>query len=70
MQIFLHILLCIFIISMLGACSGEKKDKKGSKAKSDHLYRSQFDALEKAKNVEKKLQDAYKDKLEGIEEQR
>lgn len=69
MQIFLQILLGIFIISMLSACSGEKKNQSESKAKGDHLYRSQFDALEKAKKIEKKIQEAHSKRLKGMEQQ-
>ncbi len=69
MQIFFKMLLSVFIFSVIGACSGEKKEKEETKAKSDHLFRSQFDALEKAKNVEKELQDAYDKKLKKSMEQ-
>ncbi len=69
MQIFLQILLGFFIISMLGACSGEKKNQNEPKAKGDHLYKTQFDALEKAKKTEKEIQEAYKERLKGTEEQ-
>jgi hypothetical protein len=77
MKVFVQILLFFFIIltfGTFGACSGDKEDQNepkvenDSKAKSDHLYRPQFDAFEKAKKVEKNLQDAYDARLKGIEE--
>ncbi|HJP18867.1 MAG TPA: hypothetical protein QF468_09460 [Nitrospinota bacterium] len=72
MQTFLKMFLSVIIFSIFVACSGEKKEKEEkeeAKAKSDHLYRSQFDALEKAKNVEKELQDTFSEKLKKSEEQ-
>lgn len=68
MKIILQMLLCIFIISMLGACTGEQKKQNEPKAKTDHLYKPQFDALEKAKKTEKMVQDVYKEKLKSTEE--
>ncbi len=54
---------------MLSACPGEKKNQNEPKAKGDHLYKSQFDAIEKAKKTEKELQEAYSKQLKGIEDQ-
>ena len=70
MQTFLKMFLSVIIFSIFVACSDEKKEKEEAKAKSDHLYRSQFDALEKAKNVEKELQDTFSEKLKKSEEQK
>jgi hypothetical protein len=74
MKDFLKIFLLFLIILTFGACSGDKQDQNepksenDSETKSDHLYRSQFDALDKAKNVEKKLLDSHNSRLEGLED--
>ena len=74
MKDFLKIFLLFLIILTFGACSGDKQDQNepksesDSETKSDHLYRSQFNALDKAKNVEKTLQDAHDARLKGTED--
>ena len=74
MKDFLKILLLFFIILTFGACSGDKqnqnepKSENDSPTKSDHIYRPQLNALDKAKNVEKKLLDSHNRRLEGLED--
>ncbi len=64
MRILINLLLCV-LVSFIIACGSDKKKSNDSKAKTDHVLRPQFDALEKAKKVEKELQDVYKKRLEA-----
>ena len=55
--------LLMACISGLAACSG------GEPGEQDRLYDSQRDALEKAGQVEKLLQDAHQRQLDAIDQQ-
>ncbi len=53
---------------LLSACSNES-DEQGEVRKDDHVWKAQTEALEKARNVDKLLQDAAEKQRKKIDEQ-
>lgn len=66
MNALLRTLLCCSVL-LLGACSLDSDDE--SEEPDDHAWKAQTDALDKARNVEQRLQDAAKEKRRALERQ-
>ena len=62
----LFLLLLTFLL--INGCSKEEKEKVSEQTKQDHVWKSQVQALEKAKDVEQVLINAEKNQRQIIDE--
>ena len=58
----------IISVVLLGACSNESEERREART-DDHIWKTQTDALDKARSVDKLIQDGAEKKRKKIDEQ-
>ena len=66
MSVYLRAILCGSLLLVVACSSNDDDDYQPA---SDHAWKTQTEALDKARNVEKLLQDAAEEKRRAMEQQ-
>jgi hypothetical protein len=61
-------LTLIFLLLALISCNEDSNDKSAAKQKNDHIWKTQTDALQDAKDLAEQLNEQFKKKSEQMEQ--
>ncbi len=66
MSVFSRTILCVYVLLVVACSTNDDDDYQPA---GDHAWKTQTEALDKARNVEQLLQDAAEDKRRAMEQQ-